>query len=179
MNEAVASRYAAALADVALEQKDAEGVKRDLTSIVEVYVESANLRAFLESPVVSQELKHKVIGELASRMDLAPAVRNFVFLLVDHHRTEMLGEIRGAFEAELNARLGIAEVEVISARALSEDERGKLTAALEKNTGKKIAARFHRDESLVGGTVVRVGSMIYDGSIREQLARLREQLETE
>jgi F-type H+-transporting ATPase subunit delta len=179
LNGTVATRYAAALADVALEQKDADRVKGDLDSFVQAFAESADLRAFIESPGVSHELKHKVIGELAARMDLVPAVRNFAFLIVDHQRTEMLGEICGAFQTELNARLGIAEAEVTSAREMSPDERGKLMAALERRTGKKIEVRFRRDESLVGGTVVRVGSTIYDGSVREQLARLREQLETE
>lgn len=179
MNGAVATRYAAALAEVALEQKDTDRVKRDLDSFVQAFAESTDLRAFIESPGLSHELKHKVIDELAARMDLVPAVRNFAFLLVDHHRTEMLDEIRGAFQTELNARLGIAEAEVTSAREMSQNERGKLTAALERRTGKKIEARFHRDEWLVGGTVVRVGSTIYDGSVREQLMRLREQLETE
>jgi F-type H+-transporting ATPase subunit delta len=179
LNDAVATRYAAALTDVALEQNDANRVKRDLDSFVSAFAESADLRAFIESPGISHELKHKVIGELALRMDLVGAVRNFAFLVVDHHRTEMLGEIREAFQRELNARLGIAEAEVTSAREMSEEEREKLTAALERRTGKRIEARFHRNESLVGGTVVRVGSTVYDGSVREQLVRLREQLETE
>lgn len=179
MNGAVATRYAAALADVALEHKDSERVKRDLDSLAGAFAESDDLRAFIESPGVSHELKHKVIAELVSRMDLIPAVRNFAFLLVDHHRTEMIREIQSAFQAELNARLGIAEAEVTSARELSDDERRKLTSALERRTGKRIEARFQRDESLVGGTVVRVGSTVYDGSVREQLARLCEQLEME
>ena len=84
-----------------------------------------------------------------------------------------------AFHAELNARLGIAEADVTSARALSAQEREQLTAALQKRTGKKIEAHFGEDQSLVGGVVVRVGSTVYNGSVREQLTRLREQLETE
>jgi F-type H+-transporting ATPase subunit delta len=179
LNGAVASRYAAALADVALEQNDADRVKNDLNSFAKTFADSVDLRALIGSPAVSQDLKHRVIGELASRMGLVPAVRNFAFLLVDHHRTEILAEIEQAFQTELHTRLGIAEAEVISAREMSTEERGKLTVALERRTGKKIEASFRRDESLVGGTVVRVGSTIYDGSVREQLMRLRERLETE
>lgn len=179
MNEAVSSRYAAALADVALEQKSAERVKKDLAAFTAAFSESGDLRAFLESPGVSHEQKHKVVDALANRMDLAPAVRNFAFLLIDHRRTELIREIEAAFQTELNARLGIAEAEVTSARELSAGEREQLTKALERRTGKKIEARFQRDESLLGGTVVRVGSTVYDGSVREQLTRLREQLESE
>jgi len=179
LNGAVSSRYASALADVALEQKSADRVKRDLGSFADTFFSSGDLRNLLESPAVGREAKQKVIEEVAQRMELAPAVRNFVLLLVDHRRTEMLGEIQEAFQTELNARLGIAEAEVTSARELGAQEREELTAALERRTGKKIEARFRKDESLVGGTVVRVGSTVYDGSVREQLTRLREQLATE
>jgi F-type H+-transporting ATPase subunit delta len=140
---------------------------------------STDLRTLLESPAVSQELKHQVVRELGERMDLTPAVRNFVYLLIDHHRTEMLAEMEGVFQTELNQRLGIAEADVTSAREMSLEERKQLTGALERRTGKKIEARFRRDPALVGGTVVRLGSTIYDGSVREQLTRLREQLEEE
>lgn len=179
MIDAVASRYAAALADVALEQKSADRVKRDLAAFTDAFFSSADLRIFLESPAAARELKQKVVETLAARMDLAPAVRNFVHVLVDHRRMEMLREIQRAFHEELNSRLGIAEAEVISARELSAGEKKQLTAALERRTGKKIEARFRGDESLVGGIVVRVGSTVYDGSVREQLTRLREQLEEE
>jgi len=177
LNGAVASRYAAALADVAFEQKSA--VKSDLAAFADAFYSSADLRNCLETPAVSPEVKRSVVEKLAARMNLTPAVRNFVFLLVDHRRTEMLREIQQAFETELNARLGIAEAQVTSARDLSESEKKLLVAAIERRTGKKIEASFQKDESLVGGAVVRVGSTVYDGSVREQLTRLREQLETE
>jgi len=176
---AVATRYAAALAGVALEQKSADRVKSDLGAFVDAFSVSADLRNLLESPAVSREAKQSVVEKLAARMDLAPAVRNFVYLLVDHRRTEMLREIQEAFHVELNAKLGIAEAVVTSARELSAEEKRQLTSALERRTGKKIEARFREDKSLVGGTVVRVGSTVYDGSVREQLNRLREQLEAE
>ncbi len=179
MNGALASRYAAALADVAFDQKSGDRVKKDLAAFVDTFFGSADLRNFIESPAVGPEMKHKVIEQVAARMDLAPAVRNFAYVIVNHRRTEMLREIQQAFETELNARLGIAEAEVISARELNAAERERMTKALERRTGKKIEARFHHDESLVGGAVVRVGSTVYDGSVREQLTRLREQLETE
>jgi F-type H+-transporting ATPase subunit delta len=179
LNGAVSSRYAAALADVALEQKSSDRVNQDLAAFTATYESSADLRNSLESPAVGREAKLHVVQEIAARMGLSPAVRNFICLLVDNRRTEMLREIQQAFHVELNARLGIAEANVTSSRALNADERKLLTAALMKRTGKKIEARFHEDPSLVGGAVVRVGSTVYDGSVREQLTRLREQLEAE
>jgi F-type H+-transporting ATPase subunit delta len=179
LNGAVSSRYAAALADVALEQKSADRVKSDLAAFADAYASSADLRNTLDSPAVGREAKLQVIQKLGERMNLAPAVRNFLCVLVDHHRTEMLREIQEAFRVELNARQNIAEAKVTSARALSADERKKLVEMLETQTKKKIEAQFHEDESLVGGTVVRVGSTVYDSSVRAQLDRMREQLESE
>jgi F-type H+-transporting ATPase subunit delta len=98
---------------------------------------------------------------------------------VDHRRTELLKEIEQALSEEINARLGIAQARVTSAQRLSDAEKNQLTAALERRTGKKIEAQFQEDRSLLGGAVVQVGSTIYDGSVREQLNRLREQLEAE
>jgi len=120
-----------------------------------------------------------VIEKIADRMGLAAAVRNLLWIIVDHRRTEMLRDIEAAFREELNARLNIAEAEVVSARSLSDAEKKELTSALEQRTGKKIEARFREDKSLLGGAMVRVGSTVFDGSVREQLARLRQQLETE
>jgi len=179
LNGAVARRYAAALADVAIERKITERARQDLDAFAAAFAEASDLRNFLESPTIGRGAKQEAIEKIAARMDLSPAVRNFVYLLVDHRRTELLREIQQAFHVELNTRLGIAEAEVTSARELGAEERKRLTAALEQRTGKKIEARFREDQSLVGGAVVRVGSTVYDGSVREQLTRLREQLEAE
>ena len=175
----VAQRYASALADVAMEQKSAEAVKRDLGAFLDVFFSSTDLRNALESPAVDRGVKEKVIVALTGKMDLIPTVRNFISLVVDHQRTEMLREFQQAFEEELNARLGIEEAEVTSARELSVGEKQELSAVLERRTGKKIEARFREDKALLGGAVVRLGSTIYDGSVREQLNRLRERLEGE
>jgi F-type H+-transporting ATPase subunit delta len=112
-------------------------------------------------------------------MGLNEAIRNFIYVVVDHGRIHLLHEIIPAFRAELNERLGVADAEVTSAHPLNDADKRQLLAVLEKRTGKKIEARFSEDPALVGGAVVRVGSTIYDGSVRERLNRLREQLETE
>lgn len=179
MNGALAQRYAAALADVALEQKCAAAAQQDLGAFTDVFFASPDLKNALESPAVSEEAKQNIITKIAAKMEMDDAVRNFVRLIVIHRRTEMLREIQQAFHVELNARLGIAEAEVTTARELSNAEKKDLTSALERRTGKKIEAKFVQDKALLGGAVVRVGSTVYDGSVREQLTRLREQLEGE
>ena len=176
---AVAERYAAALADVAVERKNSETVKRNLAAFVEAFSSIADLRNALESPALNAEVKRKVIAEVAGKMGLDVAVRNFIYLVVDHRRTEVLPEIEQAFLSELNERLGIVDAEVTSAHELNDDEKRQLSTVLEQRTGKKVEARFQIDGALLGGAVVRLSSTIYDGSVRDQLKRLREQLETE
>ena len=176
---AVAERYAAALADVAVERKNSETIKRNLAAFVEAFSSIANLRNALESPAVNAEVKRKVIAEVAGKMGLDVAVRNFIYLVVDHRRTEILPEIEQAFLSELNERLGIVDAEVTSAHELNDYEKRQLSTVLEQRTGKKVQPRFQIDGALLGGAVVRLRSTIYDGSVRDQLKRLREQLETE
>ena len=176
MSQAVARRYAAAMADVAFEKNSAQRVRADFSSFVSAFYAAADLRNFLESPAVSIEVKQKVIATVAAKMQLDGGVTNFIRLIVNHGRTESFREIEKALAEELNARMGIELAEVTSAKPLNESERRELTSALERRTGKKIEARFREDGSLLGGAVVRVGSTVYDGSVRERLNRLREQL---
>ena len=179
MNTALAQRYAAALVDVAMERKETDAVQADLAAFAQAFFASSDLRNVLESPAVGEDAKEQVVVKIAERMGLNEAVRNFVHLVVRHRRTEMLAEIRDAFQVELNARLGIAEAQVTTARELSAQEKKDLTAAIERRTGKKIEAKFVQDMGVLGGAVVRVGSTVFDGSVRERLTRLREQLEAE
>jgi F-type H+-transporting ATPase subunit delta len=176
---AVAERYAAALADVAVAHQSGEAVRKDLASFIAVYSESADLRNALETPSLEQDLKTKIVQSIAAKMGLNDAVRNFVILIVSHQRTHLLHEIDQAFVSELNSRLGIEEAEVTTARQLSDAEKEELLSVLERRTGKKIEAKFVADQSVLGGAVVRVGSTVYDGSVREQLNRMRERLEAE
>jgi F-type H+-transporting ATPase subunit delta len=179
LSGAVAQRYAAALADVVLKQNGADAAKGDLAAFSDAFYSSPDLRNFLESPAIGEQAKQKAIEEIAANMGLSAPVRNFARLIVKQRRTEMLREIQLAFQAELNARLGIAEAEATSAQPLNDQQKQELTQAIERRTGKKIEARFREDSALLGGAVVRVGSTIYDGSVREQLTRLREQLEAD
>jgi F-type H+-transporting ATPase subunit delta len=139
-----------------------------------------DLRNALESPAVEREVKIKIIDEVAEKMKLNEAVRNFICVVVDHRRTHMLREIVQLLSVELDRRQNIVKLVVTSARKLDERERAELIEAFDgKDKNKKVRATFAEDRALLGGVVVRVGSTVYDGSVREQLNRLREQLESE
>jgi len=176
---ALAQRYGSALADVAFEHKDAEKIRKDLADFAQVFAESADLRNLLSNPSVSAEAKKSVLGEIAGKMALRQEVRNFVFILVDHNRTALLGEIQQAFDAEMNRRLGIVDAMVTSAHELSAAEKSRLAQSLERVTGKKIQAQYQLNPQLIGGARVQIGSTIYDGTVRERLNRLHSQLESQ
>ena len=179
---AVAERYAAALADVVMERKGAPDIPEGLTQFVDLFFASGDLRNALESPAVDREVKIRIIDELAEKMKLNDAVRNFICLVVDHRRTHMLREIAQLLSVELDRRQKIVKLAVTSARKLDEGERKQLIEVFngkDKSAKKKVRASFAEDPALLGGVVVRVGSTVYDGSVREQLNRLRERLESE
>ncbi len=175
----VAKRYASAFADVAIMRENVAAARAQFASFVDTYADSSELRNFLTSPAIEREAKQAVLEKISARLELSETVRNFIYVLVDHRRIDKLGEIRQAFDAELNEREGIVEAQVTSARELSAAEKKEMIGAIERLTQRRVEARFGFDEALVGGAVVQIGSMIYDGSVREQLARLRAELEGE
>lgn len=176
---AIAQRYATALADVAFERKDAVRIRRDVADLAQVFAASDDLRNLLSNPSVSGESKKSVVGEICRRMGTHSEVRNLAFLLIDHRRTKLMAEIQHAFEVKMNRRGGIVDALVTSAHELSSPEKTELTRALERVTGKKVQAQYKLDSHLVGGATVRIGSTIYDSSVRERLGRLRAEMESQ
>jgi F-type H+-transporting ATPase subunit delta len=179
MARAVASRYARALADLVFDPSkglDAQTAARQLELFEEVLRTSPDLRIALLSPAVAPQRKRAVVARLAERLGMARLVRNFLCVLIDHRRTPLLGEIRDAFQAVVDERLGIRRAEVVSARELGDSERERVGAQLSRLTGKRVLCRFARDAGLIGGLTARIGSTIYDGSVRGQLEVLRRRL---
>lgn len=176
---AVAQRYARALADVVIAQGSAEGVKAELSAFAQTVDESADLRNFLANPAVARPQKQAVIEKLMARLNGSKTLRNFLLVLVDNRRAALLREISEAFEAELRARLGVAKAEVTSARDLNDEERAELVRTLERLTGKRVEASYSLNPELIAGAQVRIGSTVYDGSVREQLNRMRNRLASE
>ena len=111
---------------------------------------------------------------IAQRDEISKPVRNLVAVLIDHRRVHFLEPIIRQLEKELDARLGFAEAEITSARALADAEKREFEAQVGKLTGKKVRAHYEQDATLLGGAVLRIGSTIYDGSVKGQLERLKE-----
>jgi F-type H+-transporting ATPase subunit delta len=101
-------------------------------------------------------------------------VRNLVAVLIDHRRVHFLDPVIRQLEKELDARLGFAEADITSARPLGDTEKREFESQVEKLTGKKVRAHYGQDASLLGGAVLRIGSTIYDGSVKGQLEKMKE-----
>ena len=138
--------------------------------------ENVQFHRVMENPSIPGDRKRAVLKVVAQKMGITPQVRNFISVVTDHRRLPLLAEIVKELQQELNNRMGIADAEVISARKLNEDEAKLLEAQIAKLTGKHVRASYRLDPSLLGGARVQVGSTIYDGSVSEQLERMREQL---
>ncbi len=174
---AVTSRYARALADVVLESKlDAARAVADVRTMSGVVGSSAELRNVWESPAVPAEQKLRLLDAIVAKTGVSRPVRNFIAVVMDHHRLAALGEIARQFETEMDQRLGFAEAEVTTARELDAAEKAELEGRLAVVTGRKVRATYGQDPALLGGAIIKVGSTVYDGSVRGQLQRLKDQI---
>jgi F-type H+-transporting ATPase subunit delta len=173
----VTNTYARAFADVVLDRKlDANKTLAEAQSLAALAASSKDLREVWQAPSIPAEQKRKLLDAIVAREKISQETRNFVAVLIDNRRISFLGPIVAQFEQELNRRLGFADAEITSARALGDAERRNLEGEVEKLTGKKVRARYTQDASILGGAVVRVGSTIYDGSVKGQLERIKESL---
>ena len=179
---AVATRYANALADVVTAPGSAvqpQDVLAELRGFEAALRSSPELSNALISPAVPPGRKRAVVGRIADTLELSRVARNLLFVLIDHRRIAALEGVLHSFEIIVDERLGFARADVTSARELTEAQRTALNARLERMTGKRIRMRFAVDASLIGGVVARIGSTVYDGSVRGQLGALGQRLATE
>lgn len=176
MLSVVATRYARALVDVVAAPGsgfDPERVLTQLRSIQAIVDSSLELRTALLSPAVSPGRKRAVMARLMEPVGVDKPVRNFLFVVIDHRRIQDFASIVEAFEVLLDERMGYIQSSVASAFALTDAQRTSLEAQLSRLSGKKAKLKFTIDEALLGGVVARLGSTVYDGSVRGQLERLK------
>jgi F-type H+-transporting ATPase subunit delta len=174
---AVASRYARALTDVVFSAHlDPAKTIQDLKDIASTLQTSKDLRFAWESPAIPQPKKLQLLDAIAAQAGMVKQVRNFIAILIDQRRLNVLPEMITLLQSQINERLGFADAEVTSSRPLADDERKTLESQVAKATGKTIRASYGQDKALLGGAVVKVGSTIYDGSVRGRLERIKAQI---
>ena len=174
--ETVARRYATALADVVVTSGDADTIKSELAVFGQLVAGNADLSAAFTNPAIAHANKENLLAELIKRAKPSKMTANFLRVLLQNGRLGELTDINDRFAAVLDERRGIVPAEVISARELPDAERKEFEQTLEKLTGKDMQITFVVDPEIIGGAVTRIGSNVYDGSVKTKLENLRQEL---
>jgi F-type H+-transporting ATPase subunit delta len=170
-------RYAHAFASVAAASHlDVAAAQQQLSDFSGTLAGSRELREVLMNPSIANEQKLKVLDAIAARIGMFPQVRNFIAVIMNHQRLDELDEILTEYHAVADDQSGLTEAEVTSARPLNDNDRAELEAQVQKLAGGRIRTTYSQDATLLGGAVVRIGSTVYDGSIRAQLQQLKQKL---
>ena len=171
-------RYARALDEVVLEKKLVrDEVKQQLADFQATFASSGPLREVMENPSIPQEQKLRLLDSLAPRIRMSGTVRNFVALVISHERLHELDGIVTAYLELADRDSGVAEAEVTSARPLGEEDRRVVEESISRlSGGSPVRAVYREDPALLGGAVVKVGSTVYDGSVRGQLEQMKRRM---
>lgn len=174
---AYAAAYARALADVVIDSKlDVAAIDNQLQDFASTLGESSELSEVLSSPSFNLEKRVTILDSLNAKMNLGREVRNFIAVLMRNGRLHAFNEVLAEYRREINARSGVADATVTSARRLDDAERREIEQQAATLAGRQVRATFREDSTLVGGMILRIGSTVYDGSVRGRLTRLKDQL---
>ena len=177
---AFVSRYAAAFADVVTAAKlDPAAIDRQLSDFLATWDGSEELREFFVNPAIPAAQKVSILDKLNAKLGMQKELRNLLAVLISNNRIGHVSEVAVAYRKLLQEQSGIHPAEIVTARELSAGERDALLAEVAKLAGGRIEPSFKLDPSILGGTVVRMGSTVYDGSVRGRLERLKEALTEE
>ncbi len=170
-------RYASAFLDVVTDARlDTTAIDRQLADFLATWQSSRELREVFVNPAIPAVQKVAVLDKLNAKLGMQRELRNLIAVLIQNDRIASVVEVATAYRSLLQERMGIKPAEIVTARELGKEERDVLLAEVGRLAGAKIDATFRQDKSILGGTVVRIGSTEYDGSVRGRLERLREQL---
>ncbi|MBK6580610.1 MAG: F0F1 ATP synthase subunit delta [Sandaracinaceae bacterium] len=175
-NATISRRYAKALLELAEEAKQTPTVHKALAAFAETWATSDTLRDVFENPSVSAESRQKVLDQVATRLAAPPLLKNTLKLLADRGRMALLPELAAAFNGLAQTATGQVEAEVTTASPMPEKYYLELQKVLEKVTGKKVLVVRKQDPSIIAGVITRVGDKVFDGSVRNRLTELKEQL---
>jgi F-type H+-transporting ATPase subunit delta len=172
----LARRYAKALFAVGKENGNYEAYNEALQGVAGLYISLPEVIDALTNPLYPFDVREKVMVGLVKSLGVDKIMGNFLNLLVQKKRAEILPEIADEFQIMVDTEKNISHGSVISAVALSDELRANVQAALEKLTGKKVELSTSVDPSLIGGIIAKVGDLVLDGSIKKQLAGLKDSI---
>ncbi len=176
MIRTVAKRYAKALAELSEEKKIVDKTRADLGAFVDAIDALPDMQKLFASPVFTPENKKAVIKELAAKLNVQPTTQRFVEHLAETSRIRYAKDVYDAFLDILADRQNRALARLTTAAAISAADLADIKKKLEALTGKQVDLDSQVDATLIGGAKARIGSVIYDGTIKNQLTKMRNQL---
>jgi F-type H+-transporting ATPase subunit delta len=172
----LARRYAKALFAVGKEEGKFEEYNEALQGVAGLYVSHPEVVDALTNPLYPLDIRQKVMAGMVASMGVEKIMANFLNLLVEKKRAGILSEIAEEYQAMVDNEKNVSHGSVVSAIELSEALQVKVRATLEKLTGKKVELTTSVDPSIIGGIIAKVGDLELDGSIRTQLASLKDSI---
>ena len=171
----IAMKYAQAIFELAEDAQAVDTVGKDLTVVADAIEGQRDLAIFLEHPSTPRDAKKEVMKEIFAR-EVGELTQKILLYLIDKRRETMIADIVLAYKNLTYEARGIVEAHVRSAMALTESEAARLTQALKKRSGKEVVLTQSIDPSLLGGLVVQMGDTLLDGSVKRQLAEMKDAL---
>jgi len=175
-NRSSAARYAKALLDVSREEGDPQAVEREFVAFVSLAAGYEPLARVFANPSIPVQRKVALVEALAARADLGPIVRKLVLLLAGRDRLVLLPDLLEEYRSRLLDLLNVVRAEVTSAVPLPAGAAEAIGRAIEQRTGREVAMTSRVDATLIGGVVTRIGSVVYDGSVKRQLEKMKDAL---
>jgi F-type H+-transporting ATPase subunit delta len=172
-----AARYARALLDVAIEESMTEQVERDLSAFAELFARHADLQRALTHPAVPAARKRALTTAVTSRIGTIGPVAKLLLMLADRDRLALVPDLLATYRERLLEHQRVIRAEVTTAEPLTEARAAELRERIARATGLTVMLTTRVDAGIIGGIVTRIGSVVYDGSIAAQLARMRDRLE--
>ena len=169
----VGERYAQALFDLADETNALEAVRADLRSLRLAWGESADLRRLASSPVIAAEDQGKGLAAIADKAKFHVTTKRFLGLLAQNGRVRDLTAVIAGFDLLYAKKTGVVAAEVVSAQALSATQMKSIQSALRASLGKDPEMTARVDPSILGGIKVKVGSKLFDGSLKTKLDQMK------
>jgi len=177
-NSALARRYARAFLEAADSDVTAVKTVEELRDFAGMINECSDLRHLLENPTFNRE-RAQVVLNVIEKMQFSKFTRSVIILLMDNDRINALGDITETLARTIEEKDGAFRATVTSALPLTEEQKAQIKNKLESISGKKLMLETEVDPGILGGVVARLGSQVYDGSIRAQLRRMEELLAKE
>ena len=174
----IGRRYARALMELADEQNLLDDVSKSMDALLSAWQTSEELRNTFENPAFDAQLRKNLVDAIGTKLGAPAIVTNLLKLLSDRRRTRHFPEVVDAFQELSEERTGRVRAEVTTATEMPDAYYTKLQKTLEASLGKKVQVVPKLDPAIIAGVITRVGDQVFDGSVRNRLSELKEELLT-